>query len=416
MDELNALQITGWVILLAGGVVIATMLAQQLGFLRQQKAAHGEDVRLLREEIGVIRRERESRKELPALWNGTRKFRVGKKIPEPGGICSFYLEPHDNQVPLPTFLPGQFLTFVLQIDGKEVVRCYSLSDCHRPDHYRVSIKRVAAPRGKPDIPPGLASGYFHDHIHEGDILDVRAPSGGFALDSRGTGGIVLNGSGVGLTPVLAMMNHLMETGSTREIYFFYGVRDSDEHMIKDKVKEWRAAGRPNVHVHVAFSRPKDDDVLGQDYDHQSRVDPKLLKKVLPSNNFNFYTCGPGPMMDGLREGLSMWGVPDENIHDEAFMQVAKTVSIEPANVEFKKSGVTAEMAGEATTLLNFADEKEGDGVGKIPRACCAGGCGTCETALLEGKVKYNKPPEWQVAEGCCLPCVCLPSGNIVLDA
>ncbi|CAN5502413.1 2Fe-2S iron-sulfur cluster-binding protein [soil metagenome] len=412
MDEIPIYVITGWVLLLGGGAVIALLVAQQLGFLRQQKAVHEHEISRLREEIGIVREERERRKALPAAWNGTRKFRVDQKIPEAGGICSFYLKPHDNKTPLPPFLPGQFLTFALEIKGKEVVRCYSLSDCHRPDHYRVSIKRVLAPRDKPGIPPGLVSFHFHDHINEGDILDVRAPSGGFALDPQGTGGVVLNGSGVGLTPVLAMMNHLMESGSRRDIWFFYGVGNGDENMIKDKIKEWRSAGRPNAHVHVAYSRPNDDEEAGKDYDHKGRVDIELLKNVLPSNNFDFYTCGPGPMMDAIREGLGGWGVPEAHIHDEAFMQVKESVSIEAATVEWKRSGSISNIAGEVTSLLDFADSENI----RIPSGCRTGGCGTCQTALISGKVKYPKPPEFKIEDGCCLPCVCLPDGNIVVDA
>ena len=62
-------------------------------------------------------------------WNGYRKFEVLRKVQEGGGICSFYLAPHDKK-DLPPFEPGQYLTFQLPIPGqrKPVVRCYSLSD------------------------------------------------------------------------------------------------------------------------------------------------------------------------------------------------------------------------------------------------------------------------------------------------
>ena len=47
-------------------------------------------------------------------WSGFRKFEVARKEPEGGGICSFYLRPHDNRN-LPPFEPGQYLTFRLGI-------------------------------------------------------------------------------------------------------------------------------------------------------------------------------------------------------------------------------------------------------------------------------------------------------------
>ena len=61
-------------------------------------------------------------------WNGFRKFEIARKEKEGGGICSFYLSPHDRK-PLPPFEPGQYLTFNLHVPDqpKPVVRCYSLS-------------------------------------------------------------------------------------------------------------------------------------------------------------------------------------------------------------------------------------------------------------------------------------------------
>lgn len=51
-----------------------------------------------------------------AGWPGFRRFRVDSKVIEDANasICSFYLVPEDRQ-PIPTFLPGQFLTFSLDV-------------------------------------------------------------------------------------------------------------------------------------------------------------------------------------------------------------------------------------------------------------------------------------------------------------
>ncbi|MCG8651472.1 MAG: FAD-binding oxidoreductase, partial [Pirellulales bacterium] len=107
-------------------------------------------------------------------WNGFRKFEIAKRVEEAQGICSFYLKPHDGK-PLPSFKAGQYLTFRLNIPGREkpVIRCYSLSDRPRHDLYRVTVKRVKAPRQAPGAPPGLVSNYFHEQLQEGDIVDAQ---------------------------------------------------------------------------------------------------------------------------------------------------------------------------------------------------------------------------------------------------
>ncbi len=141
-----------------------------------------------------------------AAWNGFRTFRVDRKDIEDvaQSVCSFYLVPEDAQ-PLPAFLPGQFLTFRLDVPTpvgttEQIIRCYSLSDAPRPDYYRVSIKRVPAPAGS-GFPPGRSSNFFHDHVAVGDILQVRAPAGHFHID-RSDAPVVLIGGGIGITPML----------------------------------------------------------------------------------------------------------------------------------------------------------------------------------------------------------------------
>ena len=88
-----------------------------------------------------------------AAWLGFRTFRVDRKAIEDAvqSVCSFYLVPEDGQA-LPSFLPGQFLTFRLDLPrqtggSEQIIRCYSLSDAPSRDRYRVSIKRVPPPKG-----------------------------------------------------------------------------------------------------------------------------------------------------------------------------------------------------------------------------------------------------------------------------
>ena len=66
--------------------------------------------------------------------------------------------------------------------ARTLTRCYSLSDRPDPARYRVTIKRVPPPAGRPDLPPGASSSHFHDRVHEGDVLRVKAPSGHFFID------------------------------------------------------------------------------------------------------------------------------------------------------------------------------------------------------------------------------------------
>ena len=355
-------------------------------------------------------------------WQGFRKFEVARKVPECRDITSFYLKPHDGK-PLPAFKAGQYLMFNLKIPGQErdTIRCYSLSDSFHEDYYRVSIKKAAPPRDKPEAPWGLSSSFFHEQVEEGSILDVKAPGGNFYLDVNQRSGVVLIAGGVGLTPMVSMLNTLTAMNSDRDIWFFYGVRNGDEVAMEEHLRKSAGLG-DNIHMNFCFSNPKDDEQQGTHYDHAERVSVDLFKRLLPSNNYDFYMCGPPPMMNSVAEGLAAWGVPDANVHAEAFGPAAikkdtKKDQVAPVGNDAKiRFAVTDKeidwKAADNQSILHTARDA---GVA-LNSACEAGKCGTCLVAIREGEVEYLEEPDFDPEEGSCLTCCSVPKGNLVLDA
>ncbi|MDX2226751.1 MAG: 2Fe-2S iron-sulfur cluster-binding protein, partial [Verrucomicrobiae bacterium] len=357
------------------------------------------------------------RAEHPA-FEGVRKFRVTRKEAECDDITSFYLEPVDGRK-LKPFKPGQFLTYELEIPGhpEPVVRCYSLSDAPHPKHYRASIKRVPAPKDKPEVPPGLGSNFFHDHVNVGDLLNVRAPSGSFHLNPRGKNPVVLIGSGIGLTPVLSMLKAMADLGSKREVWFFYGVRNKGEAAMQ-KEMEAAIARLPNGQLRICHSQPHKESVQGTDYHFNQRVTMDLLKEALPHNRYDFYFCGPGPMMQNLAEGFEAWGIPPARIHFEEFgpstvkRRDATPGAAASATIFFKRSGKKLLWDGRQNSLLQFA---ESHGL-KLRFGCRGGGCGTCKVRLLKGEILYPTPPGADPGPQYVLTCQGLPKGDLELDA
>jgi len=409
--------VVGQLLLLLYGSVRRLASEQQMARLRLER---------LRQEAAaaaVLRQEKEKERH---LWEGYRKFVVEGKVGEGAGIASVYLAPHDRK-PLPSFQPGQYLTFNLKIPGqdKPVIRCYSLSDSPSASSYRVTIKKIPPPPDKPGSPPGLVSGFFHEQIKEGDILDVQAPRGRFVLDLGRSNAIVLIAGGIGLTPLLSMANWMATQPEAPETWLFYGVRNRREHIMADHLRGL-AQARENFHLRVCYSDPTGEDVQGRDYDHAARVSVDLLKHELPSNNYEFYVCGPPGMMASMSQGLKEWGVPETSIFTEAFgpasvprpAKVADSATTASAKsgpglkIAFARSGKDFVWDAQLQNLLNLASANGID----IPSGCCAGNCGTCETAIKSGQVRYAREPGWQPQAGTCLVCVAEPVGDLVLDA
>jgi len=338
--------------------------------------------------------------------------------------CSFYLAPADG-IQLPAFKPGQFLTFQLDTPSQTLTRCYSLSDKPSPQNYRVTIKRQGPQRGPPGALQVSASCYFHDAVNEGDIVRVRAPTGTFYLDADPTHDIVLIAGGIGITPMLSMLNWCLDKQPLRNIHMYYGLRSSDEHVFKQQLAQL-AITHPSFHLTVAYSQPKPGDALGRDYQHHGHVDLNLIKATLPHGHHQFYICGPPPMMQSLVPALAAWGVAPADIHFEAFgpasiRTVNKADTLQPETmkadgqlfeVQFLKSARTLAWTATEGSLLDFADK---NGIA-LESGCRAGSCGTCETKLISGSVRYADKPDYDVAAGYCLPCVGMPTTNVVLAA
>ena len=362
----------------------------------------------------------------PAGWEGFREFAVDRKVAESRAITSFYLRPEDGK-PLPVYRPGQFLTFRLNIPGhgSPVTRTYSLSDSpNHPEYYRISVKRLAAPGGRPDLPPGLSSSHFHDHVQPGTRLCVKAPRGKFFLDPEDDTPVVLLSGGVGLTPLISMLNAIAQTGSKRPVWFIHGARDGSEHAMGKHVRRV-AKEHENVNVHVSYSRPRPQDVQGRDYDARGHVSVELLKSVLPPAAYDFYLCGPAPFMKSLYNGLLAWGVAEARIHYEFFGPAsALAEGAEPdivaapaaqsegrLEVSFTKARIKATWDPSYESILDLA---EAQGL-RPDYSCRMGICHTCMTRLVDGEVEYAGDPVDLPDPGYVLICCSRPRTNVTVE-
>jgi len=378
--------------------------------------------------------------DLPA-WAGYRPFRVRSKTLEDaaGQVCSFELVPDDG-VPLPPFLPGQFLTFRLDLPAAQgstaaVVRCYSLSNAPNADAYRVTIKRAPAPvqaASSLAAATGAVSHFFHDQVSVGSLLQVRAPAGRFYLD-RGQAPVVLIAGGIGITPMLSMVNSAMQEQPEREVWLFYGVREAAEGVMLPQ-QQALAAKHPNFHLHLCFSGPpptaeprEPRERATLKHHHHGRIDLRLLRSVLPLKPYHFYLCGPTALLVSLVPALEGWGVPDERIHFEAFGPASiprKKAGLTPTSpatgspvigplaVTFAASGKVCEWRPGMGSLLDFA---EANGI-EVASGCRSGSCGSCQTTIRAGQVRYARAPDHTPEPGSCLMCMSTPGTALTLDA
>jgi ferredoxin-NADP reductase/phenylpropionate dioxygenase-like ring-hydroxylating dioxygenase large terminal subunit len=326
-------------------------------------------------------------------------------------ISSFYLQRVDG-AKLGPWEPGQFLPIRVKIPGQAqpAMRTYTLSTCANPDHYRLSIRR---------LDPSLVSKFLHDNAKPGVRVEAMAPRGKFVLDQASARPAVLVSGGVGITPMIAIAEHIVaegkRTGSFRPVYFIHGSRSGAEHAFAKHVRAL-AADHPQMHVHFAYSKPGKGDKLGATHHSEGHVTMDTLKGMLPFGDYDFYLCGPSEFMSSLYTGLTAMNVPPERIHYESFgpgsvlkpVIAHKAVAAEDAEgiarVRFAKSGIDAVWSRDKGNLLELAEEA---GIAAA-FGCRSGVCGTCTTTIRSGAVDYIEEPLVERAGNEVLLCCSLP--------
>ncbi len=241
-------------------------------------------------------------------WNGWRDFRVEQVVRESSVIVSYVLRPVDGRPVMP-HRPGQYLTFWFEIPGHPPVkRNYSISSAPNGETYRISVKRE---------PHGLASNWLHDAATPGTILKVAAPAGEFFLAERPERPIVLLSGGVGLTPMIAMLEALVAGGSAVPVHYIHGTHNRDTHAMRDLVDG--LAGKAKAARVVNFHQtPLAGEIAGQDYDQAGIITDEWLVANTPVVEADYYICGPRPFLRHAVSGLSLAGVPAARIHYEFF--------------------------------------------------------------------------------------------------
>ena len=215
--------------------------------------------------------------------------------------------------------------------------------------------------------------------------------------------------------------------SNREIWWCYGARNGREHPFAEEARRL-LAGLPNSHSFIAYSNPETEDQPGKDYDASGQLNLSSLQQVHVPQTANFYLCGPPALLTGLTAALRSWGVPYACIHSEIFgTESAVTPGIASATprtphppagaagagpqVSFTRSGLSIPWDGRFSNILEFAEACDVP----VRWACRAGVCHTCESALIDGEVRYAPEPLDRPAEGSLLICCSTPITGIELD-
>jgi ferredoxin-NADP reductase len=315
------------------------------------------------------------------------------------------------------YLPGQFITLELDIDGRRSNRCYTLSSTPtRPDLVSITVKRV---------PGGAVSNWLHDHLRPGMALPAMGPSGAFSCFTAPAERYLFASGGSGVTPLLSMTRALHDLGSDADIVFLHCARTPADLLFPEELA-MMARNMPRLRLAMVCEHHSPGSAYAG---HLGRLDAHRLAHIAPDFlERDVYTCGPAPFMAAVRGLLDAAGFEMRRYREESF-------SFESLPAGSANSPVNAQESIESTEKIYRIQLQKLGGVFdcradqtilqaataagfRLPSSCSSGACGTCKTKKVSGQVDMKHAGgirQREIDQGFMLPCCSRPLGDVVLD-
>jgi 3-ketosteroid 9alpha-monooxygenase subunit B len=326
-------------------------------------------------------------------------LRVKSVVPETRDSISIVFDVPASRAEEFDYRAGQFVTVLIDVDGQQHQRCYSMSSSPTlGEDLRITVKRDG---------DGVVSNWLNDTAAAGQTIYAAPPRGRFVLQDNAREVIAFAG-GSGITPVFSLLRSALMSG-TRATRLFYANRHRDSVIFDAALTALheRYPERFTLRHHL-------DDVGGI-------VTAAHIESFLSrAGDVDVYICGPSPFMELVNDTVRLAGIPDERVHLEHFSaspipRAAPDVGGDPVTEE-----VTIELDRRVTTVAyslgdTLLQTARMAGL-NAPSSCEVGSCGTCMARLANGSARMlnnDALEDDEVEEGWVLTCQALPTSRTV---
>lgn len=335
-------------------------------------------------------------------------LKVREVVKETADTVSIYFEQPE---PFLEYKPGQFLTLVIDFDGKEQRRSYSLCTSPYVDPFPgISVKRV---------PGGLFSNFLNEKIHPGKTINTLKPLGHFTTDfhSKNQKHFFLIAGGSGITPIMGILKSVLANEPKSKVTLLYCSRHEEHIIFKKELEELENKYSGKLNVIHNLSQPTDS-WAGLKGRLKRETLSDLIKAAEAESDFqtDYFICGPEGILETAQDVLTSLNIEKEKIHKESFYSAAAEAAHESAAaLGGLTRDVLVEVEGEEH-LVTVSPDKTILEAGlaqdlNMPYSCQSGLCTACRGKLLSGEVKMDEDAglnENEINEGYVLCCVGRP--------
>ena len=246
------------------------------------------------------------------MWQGFAAFKVTQKQEAATDIAAFTVIPandnseasQDIDLSQLNLTAGQYIT--VKTDPKDsdhlALRHYSLCSASTEKGIQFAVRR-----DNRNEHHGLVSNYLHDEIEVGDTILLSAPAGDFALNQdliqQNDIPLVFISAGVGVTPILSMLEAQITANPLRPIVWVYACQNQEHHAFDSQVDKLLASAT-TAEKHVFY------------FDSGQILDESWLASLpVPAD---IYVCGSMPFMESMIDGLVRLDHGVDSVHYEPF--------------------------------------------------------------------------------------------------
>lgn len=345
-------------------------------------------------------------------------LRVSELRPETADAICITLEVPQELEQAYRYLPGQHVGLRAQIDGQEVRRSYSLCAGTDQRHLRIAIRQHDQ---------GSMSQYLARQVHAGDRIDVLPPAGGFFVqpDPAAARTYCAFAAGSGITPILGILHNVLLREPNSRFLLFYGNRTASSIMFAEELLALKDRYPERLSLYFILSREPQDVEL-----FNGRIDAEKVARFAaelfdPRAVDAFLLCGPGTMVETVKDSLVTLGADPTRIHSEHFASDAPR-ALPGTVVQDKQRSVQAQTQTRVTVVMDgrrrgftmgsgmtVLEAAESAGL-DLPYSCRAGVCSTCRARVVRGEVSMMTNyslEQGEVDAGYVLCCQALPTST-----
>lgn len=306
------------------------------------------------------------------------------------------------------FVPGQYVTLKVTLDGEEIRRAYSICSSPKSGELRVAIKAIKN---------GFFSKFANEKLTAGQVIEVGMPEGKFTLEANKEKQKVYGAfaAGSGITPIFSMIQSVLEDEPESTFVLVYGNKNPIETIFHQALHDLHLKYMGRLFVHYVYSKVN---VEGEFF---GRIDKSIVNNVInhkhSEKSFDkFFLCGPEEMINTVAEVLKENHYSSKDIKFELF--TTSSGDGKEINAGDGHTMVTLLLDDEETvfemsqkqTVLEAALKQGLD----VPYSCQGGVCSSCIARVKEGSAEMKKNSiltDGEIAEGLILTCQAIPTSK-----